>query len=259
MTFKLKIGFVFLLLLFSCNEDLVQSVLVSQNEQDNVANADSLVDCYTQSFHDYYDSVNADFEGITLQLSGKKRFENDSMLILSFDEILEFGSWHYSNSSLCFSIKEKDLIPITAISGENGLLKEYYGRRMDFPNRIEGELFQVVDLTGDGRAEYIFHARSSIRTNFEERYSFYHLNSESNRLVPYDLIVTGHGVEGDCDRAFGDLCEIEIIEGATQAQIEIKQIKCTCNDELLKVEEISRATSYYVWDKALNQFKKQIE
>jgi len=235
-----------------------RSIHPTQNPSQN-PKQDSLVDFYSQMIHNYYASNNNDAADIELNLDGKIGYENDSLLILTFNETLKYGSWHRTNSSLCFKKKGNALIPIKVAPKKERVLTDYYQSDLFYPNRMEGELFQVVDLTGDGQPEYIFHETGSIRTNFEEFYSVYHFNAAKNSLKRDDFSVFATGVQGNCNGTYGDLVEFKIIEKSSKIGIKIKKTKTECNSETIKVELMSQTTSFYVWNQKQRRFIKQAD
>lgn len=245
------------LLAISCREQSGHNFKVESFSSEFKSNTkDSLINYYEQAIIDYYCEADSSEYKVKLEITGKREYEDDSILILTFDEILKFGSWHYSNSSLFFLKNGNSLIPISPSSTDLKILNDdFYERDLLYPNRIHGKFTQKIDLTGDGKSEYIFHSTGSIKTSFEESYNIYQMNPDNQTLELFDLSISSNGIQGECDTTFGELSEFEIIENdSINPIIEIIKIMSTCNDSTFKVENLSRTVSYYVWDEQKNKF-----
>ncbi|PKP05054.1 MAG: hypothetical protein CVU11_02610 [Bacteroidetes bacterium HGW-Bacteroidetes-6] len=218
---------------------------------------DSLVEIYTHTILEYYNNSNNIEQEIELAITGKRDYEDDSILILSFDEILKFGSWHYTNSSLCFRKNGRELIPIRPSSDEKTLLNDFFQREMNYPNRIDGSIYQIIDLTGDGNPEFIFRSEGMVRDNFEERYNIYQLNVSNRTLEREKLLISSRGIQLSYPIIYGESREYKIIENdSTNPIIVIKEVISELDYSQDKVNELSCTFSYYVWDDRENQFVK---
>jgi hypothetical protein len=233
------------------DEDLLEVEDVKEAEREQ----DSIVDYYTEAIYAYYHKANFEENEIEIELrvKGERAYETDSILIISFNEVLEFGSWHYTDASLLFFKNGKDLIPIALSLEGEGVLNDFYKKDIQYPNRIDGVLHQIIDLTGDGKDEYIFRATGSIRVNFEERYTIYHLNPDTRKLERDSLSIYSQGVQADCDTIYGELGSFRIIKNRI---VEVKEVVSTCIDSLFKVQELTCTFTYYIWDKEEHKFKK---
>lgn len=236
------------------HDQVETSVDLSRNEESSLP-ADSILDFYTESIRNYYISMDTNAYKVELEISGKRAFEDDSLLILSFEEILKFGSWHTTNSSLCFRKSGDALIPIFPSSSEKLSESDYYERDLNYPNRIEGVFYQQIDLTGDGKREFIFDVYGAIRTTFEDKFTFYQLHFENNSVESMQFSICSKGVQGECDQTFGELRTFQIRERVEQNPIiEIAEISSTCEDNTFKI--VKTDTSYYVWQNTNKNFVK---
>lgn len=245
------------LLVGSCLDKNDNKNQYEQFSNENIDDSnDSLVHYYEQTILDYYSESDTNEYKIPFEVTGKVEYVDDSILILTFNEILKFGSWHYTNSSLFFIKDGNQLIPISSNLSELRILSDdYYERDIQYPNRIHGKFKQRIDLTGDGEPEYIFHSKGSIRTGFEESYNFYRLNLSNNKLELMNLSIISNGIQGECDSTFGELREFKIIENdSINPIIEIKKTISSCNNNTITVEGLSPTFSYYVWNGEENKF-----
>lgn len=246
-----------LLLIIGCSEQNGNNIEVeSISSEFNSNTEDSLIKFYEQTIINYYNNSDTNEYKVKLEVTGKREYEDDSILILTFDEILKFGSWHYSNSSLCFLKNGGTLTPVPpSLSASKILNDDFYERNIQYPNRIHGTFEQKVDLTGDGEPEYIFRSTCSIKTSFEESYNIYQLDPKNQILALCNLSISSNGIQGECDTTFGTLCEFEIIKNdATYPIIKVKEIISTCNDSTFKVEKSNCTISYYAWDEQKSKF-----
>lgn len=247
----------FILLVNSCGDNNIkndEAVLLSTDLAENTH--DSLVHYYEQTILDYYNESNTNQYEIPFKVTGIREFEDDSVLTIAFEEILEFGSWHYTNSSLLFIKNGSQLLQVSPMSTELKILNsDFYERDIQYPNRIPGKFKQKIDLTGDGKSEYIFQASGSIQTNFEESYNFYQLDPANQTLEIMDLAIFSSGVQAECETTYGTLKEYKIIENDTiNPIIEIKENISVCNDRTFEVEELSSHLSYYTWNEKESRF-----
>lgn len=254
-----KISFILVssLFTFSCSEQSVSNNDVELfSSEFNSNTEDSLIKSYEQIIINYYNHSDTNEYKVKLEVTGKREYEDDSILILTFDEILKFGSWHYSNSSLCFLKDEGALTPVLpSVSASKILNDDFYERNIQYPNRIHGTFEQKVDLTGDGKPEYIFRSTGSIKTSFEESYNIYQLDTKNRTLALCNLSISSNGIQGECDTTFGTLCEFEIIKNdAIYPIIKIKETISACNDSTFKVEKLNCNISYYAWDEQKSKF-----
>lgn len=218
---------------------------------------DSLVDFYTQTILEHYNNTNNIEQEIELTITGKRSYEDESILILSFDETLKFGSWHYTNSSLCFLKNGSELIPLHPSSDEKTLLKDFLQRDINYPNRIDGSIYQIIDLTGDGISEYVFRSEGMVRDNFEERYDIYSMNVSNQTLERHKLSISSSGIQFNYPIIYGESRGYKIIENdSINPIIEIKEVISELDDSHDKVNELSCTFSYYVWNDKENQFVK---
>src|SRR5690606_26045665 len=136
-----------------------------------------LVDKALQFIEAYYEQADTADDHIELELEGEVTYEDDDMLIISFNEILKFGSWHYTQSSLCYAKGVDSLVIVHPYLCDSHLLNaDFYERDLNYPNRMEGRFVEAIDLTGDGKNEYIFCSSGEIRTSFEKVYTVYRFN-----------------------------------------------------------------------------------
>lgn len=218
---------------------------------------DSLVDFYTQVIYKHYNDTNTDDYKVELDLEGKREYEDDSILILTFDEILKYGSWHYTDASLCFFKNGSELIPIAPTVEGKQLTNDFFEREIQYPNRINGVIKELIDLTGDGIPEYIFYSYALFRDNFDERYDIYQLNSDNHTLERLDLSISSNGILGGSDGDYGELRDYKIIGNDSRNPIiEINEVINKPNDSTFEVEKISNIFSYFTWDNHAGRFKK---
>ena len=253
---KLPYRFLFLLLLAACNPPNAEiAPPISAEIEPETSPKDTTVDFYLQSIHAYYDSSNSLNNDVELAVKGMRAYEDDSILILTFDEILKFGSWHYSNASLCFYKNGDKRIPIGPIFPETTLLTDYYQSDLNYPNRIDGELHQIIDLTGDGKPEYIFRSEGMVRTNFEEKYNFYQLNLSDQSLKRAKFLIESSGMLFSYPTIVGQSSSYSILENdAGNPLIEVKTIVSELAESQSQVKELSCKNSYFVWDNQASQF-----
>ena len=254
---KIIFMLIYYILITACSQQ-VKSNSKNLSAKSNLQKKESLTVFYEKAILDYYKKANTDDYKIELELSGEIAYEDNSVLILSFKEILKFGSWHYTDSSLLFLKDGNKLIPISSSSPNLKLLNDdYYERDIKYQNRIQGIFKERVDLTGDGKPEYIFLASGSIKTSLEEKYSIYHLNTDSKSLVISNLHISSNKTQGECNNTFGTVRKYKIIKMKSSLPIiEVNEIQSICDYSLSKVKELSSKSSYYQWNKQKKVFEE---
>lgn len=246
-----------LFIAISCiNESKKNSPQDSSNVE--LQKKDSIVLHYEQLIADYYNKADSSDYKTVLQIDGRKAYEDDAVLILTFDEVLEYGSWHYTESSLFFLKKKNQLLPVApSLAGLKILNEDFHEKALQYPNRISGQFKEKIDLTGDGIPEYIFHSSGMIRTSLEEVQHIYQLNLEEQDLEITNLSTSSKGFVGECDTTIGQLSDFKFIQtNSAYPIVKVKTIEKICIDSILKAQEIDSSMSYYQWNPQNSKFIK---
>jgi hypothetical protein len=247
---------IFLSILLGCQGELIIAPNVVNISSDDTLEEkkeilkDERLAFYEQEIKEYYQQQYTESDiPIELGLSGTIGYEDEQILILHFDEILEFGSWHYTNSALFFMKQGERLVRVKTPTIKDKLLADFYQRKMQYPNRIEGRLHQHFDLTGDGIKEYIFYATGMVRTNVEDAYHIYQLDTRTQELKLMNLYTKGSFVEGECESAYGMQEELKVIEQDSFVLpiIKLKRLQTICIDSVSQVDTINVDYEYYQW------------
>ena len=253
----LNISLLYFFLTVSCTNETKKN-LPQDSPNIEQKEKDSIVIHYEQLISDYYKKMDSNDYEIVLQIDGRKEYEDDAVLILTFNEVLEYGSWHYTESSLFFLKKDTQLLPIAPSTADLKILNEdFHEKALQYPNRISGQFKEKIDLTGDGIPEYIFYSTGIIRTNIEEAQHVYQLNLEQQRLEITNVSTSGNGFVGECDTTIGQLSDFNFIQtNSTCPIIEVKTVEKICMDSILKAQTIDSSKSYYQWNPQSSRFEK---
>lgn len=194
--------------------------------------------------------------GKDLQLKGEVSFENEELVILSFEEIVEFGSWMYSNSSVFYAKTEEghQLLKPTIKTTELNWGEE---TDLQYPGRINGVFKKAFDLTNNGKKDFIMEASGGYRTNQWETSFALIYDDEKMVLKILDLKAHSELTVGECSDAFGIKETFEIIEPEAYGgmpMVKIKGEKSECVEDQIQVNETY--SSVWVFDPDLHQFKE---
>ncbi len=235
----IPILFLFILGLSGCRTQ-------EKTNETHVQLRDSLVDFHTEAIQKYYAQTKQNGGGIALELKGRRALENDSIVILSFDEIEQFGSWHYANSALFFIKEKQRLVAVTASPAfsANGL------RLVDgiaYPNKIHGSFKEMKDLTGDGVAEFLFLDSRSYHDEVEERLSIYQFNKKDRLLVPLNVEAFSHGTAAG-DTLLGTIETLRILKNHDNQTITAVKHDETARNGKGRLMVVKTHTVYYRYD-----------
>ena len=208
--------FFYCLLVVGCQSKAKEKNTIVNNNKISSIVKDSLVRHYSAQIQKQYallqQSENPRSNTTNcIQLKGKITFENDVLLILSFDEVIQVGSYRYSQSSLLFKKTNNQLLPITPqfffneIS--NDLSEEIY-----YSNRIPGHFSKKIDVTGDGIDEFVFKKQYSFKDNSKEEVSIYKIDLQTNNLKQLNLQTNSTGFAYRSDALVGTNERMSFIE-----------------------------------------------
>lgn len=227
------------------------------NNKEGIINKDSIIEFYSAQIQKHYLELQENEANFTtrieLELDGKRTFENDTLLILSFEEVIKFGSYRYSESSLVFKKKNHQLVPIEAPflfkNKKININEEIY-----YPNRIPGYFTKSIDLTGDGIHEYVFTKEFMYKDNIEKDVRIYKIDLQKNILHQLNLEAHSSGFVFTPDTLRGTNERMSFIETSNKEVIVklVNETTETNSDGDLVIKEIK--TSYYKYNPDKNKF-----
>ena len=242
-------------LIIGCDSHPTKSNSIPEANQKNIIDTkDSIVECsLAQIKQHYYEFQQQEQYKIELELVGERTFENDSILILSFDETIKFGSWSYNNSSLIFHKAGNQLLPIKP----DIILEKEFADSLDeinYPNRIRGKFDKSIDLTGDGIPEYLFKQRNTHRDFVAETTHIYKIDLQKNKVHQVNLKSFSRGFIFAEDTLDGDNEKLEIIKSnQNELLIQIKHIT-TKRNSLGTLDVIADKLTYYKYNTKAQKF-----
>lgn len=241
----LPIGFALALALAACHTQSRKPDTIASHgpSQDTTDVKDSLVDSHVKAIKKHYAQSRQNDGKIALELKGKRAYEDDSVVALSFDEIQQFGSWHYSTSALVFLKENNQLVAVTA-SPDHSVNGLRLVSGIAFPNKIDGNFKEMKDLTGDGIPEFLFLDYRNYHDEVEEKLNVYRLNKKSRLLEQLNLTAFSHG------KAAGDTLEgtnetLEVLQKS--GIVAVKSEEMVRNDKG-KLAPAKSHTAYYKYD-----------
>lgn len=217
-------------------------------QDDNDSSFSGLITAYKLEIEKHYDNYRQNNRNTfpELQLEGEVSYEDEDFLILTFSEILEYGSWHYSNSSFVFrklgDQNFEGIIPDKSdtITGPN------LDQELAYEGRINGVPFYVGDLTGDQIKDFIFRSSTSVRSTNYNQYSFYTIKNNSLQKSTLKF-------SAEIDDGCGDIDSIRVDENFNPPVIIVKSRKIKCDPETgVKLSMPSSDNLVYQWNE--NEF-----
>ncbi len=181
--------------------------------------------------------------------------EMERYRVLCFSEILEYGSWHYTNSAKVFDFSGDSLVLLSAdnpehtgIEGDTELL---------YPDRINGHPTEIVDFTGDGVPEIIFLSTGLVRTTQEDEYSLFQYKTEEKKLKSMGISVKGNTQIATCESPYGTLVEMKSIPAKDGGLpiLRIVEMDVICEQEGKTFLRETRVREYR-WDKEIMGMKQ---
>jgi hypothetical protein len=222
-------------------------------EENEVTQKDSIVEYYAAQIQKYYTELQQGQSEIELELIGERTFENDPILIMSFREIIKFGSWRYCNSSLFFHKKGNQLLPVKPSlipHNEDIDLSE----EISYPNRIPGKFDTIIDLTGDGIPEYTFRRHFACRDVVYEEIRIFKMDTDKNILRQLNLKTQSSGFLYAIDTLEGDNEKLEIIKSnQKELLVQINHITTKRNSSGT-IDVIADKLTYYKYNTKAQKF-----
>lgn len=143
---------------------------------DNPNSIDSLKKYCQEEIENYYRdffSKAVSFDIPELTLEGQMSYMDETFIIISFKEIVKYGSWHYSNSSFIFRKNREGQVIRVVCNEEDTPAGSGIDRELNYPKRVNGLPHIISDLNGDGKTDFIFESVTGIRDHQQTVYSFY--------------------------------------------------------------------------------------
>ncbi|MCB0477313.1 MAG: hypothetical protein KDC84_04075 [Crocinitomicaceae bacterium] len=216
---------------------------------------DSLIQaCESFIIDTYKSNIGEDDFGKDIQVKGSVSFENDAFLVLQFEEIIEYGSWMYSSSSMFFNKSRGRLEKVKVDSKMDPnweVTKNLY-----YMGRVNGDVQSRVMLNGDDLPDFIMSCSQSFRTNESIWENIYELDLKNNYLKMYDLSTSSSVIRGDCEGGeYGNQRRFKIKDTKSDLPIiEIVVSESECLEGEVQVEE--RPSMEYQWDPNQKKFMK---
>lgn len=239
-------------------KEAVQSIEKEPNAElktpdKKIWNKDSLIKVYEDYIVNFYKSQLAPEEtfGSEIRIKGSLAFEDETLLILSFEEIIEFGSWQYSSSSIFLNKSGNTLRMVTGLPmvGPNGTNSE----NILYPGRVNGVFVKRTQLNGNENPDFIMESSVMYRTTEGITQRIYEFDAKSNTLKQFEIAAYSEITNGECSGAFGSKEELKVVD--TKSDLPLLQIQKTISecleDKAVIVKETHRQ---FQWDPAGNQF-----
>ncbi len=267
---------VLILFLFSCSEPVQDdstktkpkpeittkqdSVEVDQEEAPIAStkpilfNKDSLVKaCEQHVIDNYQKNIGEETFGKDIQINGSIGFENEDFLVINIEEIIEYGSWNYTESSMIFnkSRGRLELVKVDSKKDENWEITE----NLFYEGRINGLVEKSLMLNGNDRPDFIVYASQTRRTQKTIWGNIYELDLTKNHLKLFDLSSNSQITMGECEGEFGHLEKFIVSDTKSDLPIvEIQISESECID--FKVVSNELPNQQYQWDPSSEKFLK---
>lgn len=239
-------------------KEAVQSIEKEPNAElktpdKKIWNKDSLIKVYEDYIVNFYKSQLAPDEtfGSEIRIKGSLAFEDENLVILSFEEIIEFGSWQYSSSSIFLNKIGNTLRMVTGLPmvGPNGTNSE----NILYPGRVNGVFVKRTQLNGNENPDFIMESSVMYRTTEGITQRIYEFDAKSNTLKQFEIAAYSEITNGECNGAFGSKEELKVID--TKSDLPLLQIQKTISECLEdKVVIVKETHRQFQWDPAGNQF-----
>jgi len=149
------------------------------NKPDTITSVyDDVLSYFQLQIREHYNKSLPEDKPITLELGGSISYNDDDFLIISFVEIMKYGSWHTSYSSVIFKkLDDNNLIRIFTNSPDT-VTGPNIDNELAYPGRINGLPYIITDLNGDGIKDLLFKSETYVRDSEYTTYSFFTYDNE---------------------------------------------------------------------------------
>lgn len=235
--------------------DTVQKEIIEEIEEGSrkiVVDTDSLIKaCEKHIVDSYHLNIGDEEFGKDIQVKGSVTFENEDYLILGFEEIIEYGSWNYTSSSMFFNKSRGNLELMNVDSKKDE--KWEITINLNYKGRVNGILEKQAMLNGNDLNDIIMFTSQTFRTNESNWQNIYELDLENNKLRLFDLSTHSMITVGECEGSFGTIQKLNILDTKSDLPIlEIQNIESECIEGQVKVNEIPN--TQFQWDPNMLEF-----
>ena len=186
-----------------------------------------------------------------LELEGYVSYNDNDLLVISYKEVLKYGSWHYSYSSIAFKKLDDNKLLRIQISSLDSTALSQIDSELIYPYRINGIPHVVTDLNNDGVKDIIFESSSQIRATEYKAYSIYFSKSDTLKLSQLSFSSeTDQCCDGDCGKK--QTLSVLYLEPLPIIEVNTKIIECI--EEQEKRVIVRESNELFQWNEKNSDF-----